>query len=365
LYSERRWTTQVNYHEAFVDGNRLCIVMEYAPHGDLSRAIRKRASQQKYYSEDQIWSYLVQIANGLQALHKARILHRDVKTANVLRCAGETVKLSDLGVAKLMKGAMTKTQIGTPHYMPPEVCPAAAPHTAPTSSWSFVCTAHSPPHDKHPHQTVCPLSLVTLKPPTRVPVCLVRSPWSSRWSQVWKSRPYSFSSDTWALGCVVYELATFSVPFEARSLEELRYRVLRGKYNPLPSFYSQELHQVRDSPVKPRLRVGWIPSPSRLLRERSKFTWKRSSQQVVRTMLEPEPSNRPSMDQLLNLPSVRSRLGLYQKPPTPPEPPGYPPSVMLETIIVPKNLRMLGKRLPEARYPDGLTPKKEPPEKLW
>lgn len=52
--------------------------------------------------------------------------YRDVKTANVLRCAGEIVKLSDLGVAKLMKGAMTKTQIGTPHYMPPEVCLKAA-----------------------------------------------------------------------------------------------------------------------------------------------------------------------------------------------------------------------------------------------
>jgi serine/threonine protein kinase len=33
------------------------------------------------------------------------------------------VKLGDLGVAKLMKGAMTNTQIGTPHYMPPEVWP--------------------------------------------------------------------------------------------------------------------------------------------------------------------------------------------------------------------------------------------------
>mmetsp|Transcript_41658 Transcript_41658/g.79602 ORF Transcript_41658/g.79602 Transcript_41658/m.79602 type:complete len:516 (+) Transcript_41658:462-2009(+) len=248
-----------NYHEAFVDGNRLCIVMEYAPHGDLARAIRKRAAQQKYFSEDQIWNYLIQICHGLQALHAARILHRDVKTANVLRCAGEIVKLSDLGVAKLMKGAMTKTQIGTPHYMPPEV---------------------------------------------------------------WKSRPYSFSSDTWALGCVVYELATFTVPFEARSLEELRYRVLRGKYNPLPSFYSQELHQV------------------------------------VRIMLEPEPTSRPSMDELLNLAQVRSRMSLYQKPPSPAQS-GYAPSVMLETIKVPKNLRMLGKRLPEPRYPDGPTPGKE------
>jgi len=37
-----------------------------------------------------------------------------------VRPCGEVVKLGDLGVAKLMKGAMTNTQIGTPHYMPPE-----------------------------------------------------------------------------------------------------------------------------------------------------------------------------------------------------------------------------------------------------
>ena len=41
-----------------------------------------------------------------------------MKTANVLRMSGEIVKLGDLGVAKLMKGAMTNTQIGTPHHMP-------------------------------------------------------------------------------------------------------------------------------------------------------------------------------------------------------------------------------------------------------
>merc|ERR1719352_333984 len=33
------------FHEAFIDGNRLCIVMEYAPFGDLSRALRKRQAQ--------------------------------------------------------------------------------------------------------------------------------------------------------------------------------------------------------------------------------------------------------------------------------------------------------------------------------
>ena len=50
------------------------------------------------------------------------MLHRDVKAANLLRVDGELVKIGDLGVAKLLsKTAMTHTQIGTPHYMPPEV----------------------------------------------------------------------------------------------------------------------------------------------------------------------------------------------------------------------------------------------------
>eukprot|EP00959_Pyramimonas_sp_CCMP1952_P262101 5480813-Pyramimonas_sp.AAC.1 len=73
--------------------------------------------------------------------------------------------------------------------------------------------------------------------------------------------------------------------------------------------------------------------------------------QVVKVLLEPEPSNRPTMDEILALPQIRQRMHLYTKPPSP-TPSTYAPSVMLDTIKVPKNFRMLGKRLPEARYPD-------------
>ena len=135
------------FHEAFIDGNRLCIVMEYAPFGDLSRALRKRQAQRKLLPEDLIWSYFIQIARGLQALHAQKILHRDVKTANVLRMSGEIVKLGDLGVAKLMKGAMTNTQIGTPHYMPPRCgVTARTPSTATSGRWGACCSrcARSP-----------------------------------------------------------------------------------------------------------------------------------------------------------------------------------------------------------------------------
>ena len=203
------------FHEAFIDGNRLCIVMEYAPFGDLSRALRKRQAQRKLLPEDLIWSYFIQIARGLQALHAQKILHRDVKTANVLRMSGEVVKLGDLGVAKLMKGAMTNTQIGTPHYMPPEV---------------------------------------------------------------WRNRPYTFNSDVWALGCVLFEMCTFTVPFEARSMEELRFKVMKGKFPALPGVYSGDM------------------------------------QKMVRWLMIAEPSQRPNIDAVLDHPSVRRRQHLAPQP---------------------------------------------------
>ena len=43
LLASVRHPNIVAYNEAFVDGNRLCIVMEYAPHGDMARSIKRRA----------------------------------------------------------------------------------------------------------------------------------------------------------------------------------------------------------------------------------------------------------------------------------------------------------------------------------
>mmetsp|Transcript_57277 Transcript_57277/g.181199 ORF Transcript_57277/g.181199 Transcript_57277/m.181199 type:complete len:147 (+) Transcript_57277:464-904(+) len=75
----------VSYHEAFIDGNRLCIVMEYAQQGDLSKMIRKRHKENRPMDEDLIWSYFIQLVRGLASLHANRVLHRDMKAANVLR----------------------------------------------------------------------------------------------------------------------------------------------------------------------------------------------------------------------------------------------------------------------------------------
>ena len=44
--------------------------------------------------------------------------------------------------------------------------------------------------------------------------------------ELWLNRPYTFTSDLWAVGCLLYELMTYRVPFEAKSMAELRSKAL-------------------------------------------------------------------------------------------------------------------------------------------
>lgn len=54
--------------------------------------------------EATIWKYLIQTAKGLRDLHKLKIIHRDIKSANLfLSDDFETIKLGDLNVAKIAK----------------------------------------------------------------------------------------------------------------------------------------------------------------------------------------------------------------------------------------------------------------------
>eukprot|EP01024_Parvocaulis_polyphysoides_P022306 TRINITY_DN20679_c0_g1_i1.p1 TRINITY_DN20679_c0_g1~~TRINITY_DN20679_c0_g1_i1.p1 ORF type:complete len:202 (-),score=30.83 TRINITY_DN20679_c0_g1_i1:21-626(-) len=111
----------IRYHEAFVDGQWLCIVMECATSGDLSRFVKKGAELKKQFPEDIIWKFFLQIVQGVNILHNNKILHRDIKPMNIFVGDNDVVKIGDLGIAKILKGGMARTQIGTPHYMPPEI----------------------------------------------------------------------------------------------------------------------------------------------------------------------------------------------------------------------------------------------------
>lgn len=56
-----------------------CIIMEYAPDGDLTKVIKKWQAMRRPMPEDLIWRYAIQVARGVAALHSMRILHRGEK----------------------------------------------------------------------------------------------------------------------------------------------------------------------------------------------------------------------------------------------------------------------------------------------
>jgi serine/threonine protein kinase len=104
----------------------LYVAMRYVPGRDLDRLI----STQGALSGDEAASLIAQVADGLDAVHAAGLVHRDVKPANVLVGEagpgedGSTAYLTDFGLAKLAASATGLTAtgevIGTVDYMAPE-----------------------------------------------------------------------------------------------------------------------------------------------------------------------------------------------------------------------------------------------------
>jgi DNA-binding NarL/FixJ family response regulator len=94
------------------------LAMEYLPHGDLKARI------QRGVSEADALRYVGEIAQALQVVHEAGLVHRDLKPPNVMLRAGDTVALIDFGLARSLAGGTTNTHsgvlLGSPYYMSPE-----------------------------------------------------------------------------------------------------------------------------------------------------------------------------------------------------------------------------------------------------
>ena len=94
--------------------------MEHADGGDLMNKISKCKANYGLLPESEIWFLFIQAVKGLQMLHDMKIVHRDIKCANLFLSKEGNLKLGDLNVSKVAKG-MLKTQTGTPYYCSPEV----------------------------------------------------------------------------------------------------------------------------------------------------------------------------------------------------------------------------------------------------
>jgi NIMA (never in mitosis gene a)-related kinase len=135
-----------------------------------------------YIKERQIWQIFIQAVRGLHAMHKIRVMHRDLKSANIFLYSNLTAKLGDMNVSKVTNSkGLNYTQTGTPYYASPEV---------------------------------------------------------------WKDEPYGMKSDVWSLGCVIFEMVTLQPPFQAEDMQGLFKKIIKGNLPKIPEHFSPDMHAI-------------------------------------------------------------------------------------------------------------------------
>ena len=126
--------------------------------------------------------WFVPIATGVRHLHAHGVVHRDLKSLNIVLHDG-VPKICDLGISRFRSEdtVFMKSFCGTPAYLSPEMV---------------------------------------------------------------SSQPYTEKADVWALGVLLYELAALRLPFLAPSIIEISHLISKGSYPPLPEHYSPELSKL-------------------------------------------------------------------------------------------------------------------------
>merc|ERR1719414_1123818 len=147
--------------------------MDFCEGGDLTKQIEAAKRRRMPLSEDQVLRWYTQAILAIKYIHDRHVLHRDLKPSNFFLSKSGNVKMGDFGIAKVLActAACAKTQIGTPYYLSPEVC---------------------------------------------------------------QEKPYTWPSDIWAMGCILYECCALRVPFEAANISGLVQKICRGPTPTVP-----------------------------------------------------------------------------------------------------------------------------------
>ncbi|KAJ3299661.1 Protein kinase [Blyttiomyces sp. JEL0837] len=118
IMRESKHPNIINYLDSFLVKGDLWVVMEYMEGGKLTDIIESVS-----LSEAQISTICRETLKGLQHLHQRQIIHRDIKSDNILLNSEGHVKLIDFGYCAKLNSDKSKraTFVGTPYWMAPEV----------------------------------------------------------------------------------------------------------------------------------------------------------------------------------------------------------------------------------------------------
>ena len=167
IFSSLNHPNIVKFYGIFEDNQTFNIVMEYCPHGSLFQT--KEYQNKEPFSLEMTRKIMKDLGLAIQYMHSKAFIHRDIKPANMLFDQDYNIKLCDFGLSTALKdiNPIRKKFYGTFNYMSPEVI---------------------------------------------------------------KRRAISRASDIWSFATILYALLVGSLPFDAKTNEEIAQNIMNARY---------------------------------------------------------------------------------------------------------------------------------------
>jgi len=168
----------VQFIGAVTEPSNLCIITQFCARGSLADLLLDDSIEMSFARK---LKFALDAAKGMLYLHNSNpvILHRDLKSDNLLVAMDWTVKVGDFGLTRFLSEKNKMTQVGTPMWMAPEII-TGKQYTEKADVYAFgiilweILTRAEPYDDKEPMQIVIEVVRDDLRP--TIPEGLKNSP---------------------------------------------------------------------------------------------------------------------------------------------------------------------------------------------